>query len=564
MLEFNSITTRSDLADYLGIPRKLLSYVLYIAKVDSYYVEFDIKKKSGKLRHICSPTNELKGIQRQIADSLYKYQEQIRIRYNIKSNISHGFEKNKSIISNACVHRNKRYIINVDLKDFFDSFHFGRVSGYFQKNKYFELSYEVSTILAQLSCYKGKLPQGSPCSPIIANLICQIFDIKVIALAKKYKLDYTRYADDLTFSTNNKTFTDRYQNFINDLENVVEKNGLHINPDKTSFQYRESKHCVTGITVNKILNVDHNYYKTVRSKAHSLYINDYYLNQGVKGTINQLEGMFSFIDQVDIAENKRIGKVARNAHTLTARERQYQKFLFYKYFYANPELMVITEGKTDVVYIKCALRKLYKDYPGLITKNSDGSFTYNITFLRRSKRFRDLFALSLDGADAMAKLYENFFKANNKHKHLETLEKLSGRKPLSPVIFIFDNELITKDKPIEKFIRSLEKSLNALHQLKNKGFIRLRGNLFLTITPLVRSLNECEIEDLFDNTTLNHQINGKTFSRDSDYDKNVHYGKDDFSKYVATNYRSIDFSNFKRLLDNMQKIVIDYIILKGK
>src|SRR5699024_7070708 len=110
-----------------------------------------------------------------------------------------GFIPGKSIITNARIHRNKRLVVNIDLKDFFPSFHFGRVRGFFEKNKYFLLSREVSTIIAQLTCYKGSLPQGAPTSPIITNLICQILDYKLLKIAKKYKTDYSRYADDLTF-----------------------------------------------------------------------------------------------------------------------------------------------------------------------------------------------------------------------------------------------------------------------------------------------------------------------------------------------------------------------------
>lgn len=113
-------------------------------------------------------------------------------------------EKGKSFITNAQIHRNKRFVINVDLENFFDSFHFGRVRGYFMKNKNYQCSEEVATTIAQIACYEGKLPQGAPSSPIITNMICNIFDMRLLRLAKKYKLDYTRYADDLSFSTNDK------------------------------------------------------------------------------------------------------------------------------------------------------------------------------------------------------------------------------------------------------------------------------------------------------------------------------------------------------------------------
>lgn len=91
------------------------------------------------------------------------------------------------------------------------------------KNKDFQLPKEVATIIAQLSCYMGHLPQGAPSSPIITNLICQILDMRLLKLAKKYKLDYTRYADDLTFSTNNSSFIESLSLFYDELSQEINK-----------------------------------------------------------------------------------------------------------------------------------------------------------------------------------------------------------------------------------------------------------------------------------------------------------------------------------------------------
>ena len=195
-MRFNEIQSRNQLADFLDIQRKTLTYVLFEAKVDSFYSSFDIPKKDGSPRHIFAPSGPLKMIQRKLADALYEYQKQIRGEENIKANISHAFEKNKSIISNAKIHKNKRFIFCIDLNDFFNMFHFGRVLGYFSSNRYFKLPKEVAVTIAQVACYKGVLPQGAPSSPIITNLICQTLDMHVLKIAKKYKLDYTRYADD--------------------------------------------------------------------------------------------------------------------------------------------------------------------------------------------------------------------------------------------------------------------------------------------------------------------------------------------------------------------------------
>lgn len=298
MQMINEVKSRNELADFLDIPRKKLTYILYVKKVDNLYTSFDIPKKSGEERHIHAPQRELKTVQRKIGDALWKYQKEIWKKNNTNPIISHGFEKGKSILTNAKVHRDKRYVMNIDLENFFESFHFGRVKGYFLKNKNFELPEEVATIIAQLVCYRGMLPQGAPSSPIITNMICNIFDIRIAKLSKKYRLNYTRYADDLTFSTNDKKFGENYPIFYQELIREVEKAGFTINSKKTRLLYKDSCQEVTGLVVNKKINVNKAYYKETRAMAHKLYRSGTFEIAGEEGTLNQLEGRFSFINQV--------------------------------------------------------------------------------------------------------------------------------------------------------------------------------------------------------------------------------------------------------------------------
>ena len=273
MKRFSEITTRDDLAELLGIKTKTLTYVLYKAKVDSFYTSFEIPKKTGGTRQIDAPTGTLKGIQERLAHMLWEYQKVLRIEKNVRANISHAFEKKKSIITNAQIHRNKHIVLNLDLERFFESFHFGRVCGYFEKNKDFLLPHDVSIVLAQLACYHGHLPQGAPSSPIITNLICQIFDMRILKVAKQHKLDYTRYADDLTFSTNDRSFIERKDIFLQELENEIVRAGFSINKKKTRMSLSDSQQSVTGLIVNQKVNVNAEYYRKTRAMAHQLYTN---------------------------------------------------------------------------------------------------------------------------------------------------------------------------------------------------------------------------------------------------------------------------------------------------
>jgi RNA-directed DNA polymerase len=93
-------------------------------------------------------------------------------------------------------------VLNLDLQNFFPSLHFGRVRGFFLNNNYFKLAEPVATILAQIACNDGALPQGSPCSPILSELLTHFLDMRLVRVAARNKCSYTRYADDITFSTN--------------------------------------------------------------------------------------------------------------------------------------------------------------------------------------------------------------------------------------------------------------------------------------------------------------------------------------------------------------------------
>lgn len=562
MMKFCDITSRNELADFLGIPRQKLTYVLYVKKVDSYYKSFKIPKKNGDSRTINAPTDDLKFIQKQLANKLQKYQIDIWNRYKVSPNISHGFVKRKSIITNAKIHRNKKYVLNLDLKDFFDSFHFGRVRGFFEKNREFSLPLEVATVIAQLTCFKGALPQGAPSSPVVTNLMCQILDNRLLKISKKYKLDYTRYADDLTFSTNNKLFLDLKDEFFITIKKEIEHAGFKINEKKTRLLYKDSKQTVTGLVVNKKINVDQGYYRKTKSMAHSLYMQGEFTIDGQPGTIEQLEGRFSFINQLDWYNNKLDNQI-HNFDTLTGREREFKRFLFYKYFYGNSTPIVVTEGKTDVRYLKSALKSLYKEYPNLISKTIDGKFEYKISFLKRTKRLEYFLNIRLDGADTIQNIYKYFVdgKARERKKYPNYFNyfQQSGITPHMPVVLLFDNELESK-RPLRKFLLGQNFSDEQIDELRNNQYLKIleNGNLFLLTNPLISGKKECEIEYLFSQETLNHQIDGKKLCLKDNYDTNQYYGKEIFSQYILSNFKNIDFTGFRPLLNKLDLIVTSY------
>src|SRR5690606_21971561 len=142
-------------------------------------------------RKILAPDDKLKTLQSRIAGLLSKLYEPRKP--------AKAFIEGRSIVDNAAAHCRKSFVFNVDIKDFFPSITFGRVRGLLISKPY-SLSAETATVIAHLSTVSGVLPQGSPCSPVISNMICSSLDRELHSLARKYRATYTRYADDITFS----------------------------------------------------------------------------------------------------------------------------------------------------------------------------------------------------------------------------------------------------------------------------------------------------------------------------------------------------------------------------
>lgn len=548
---------REEVAKLLGIELKELTYLLYKEKVENLYNTFEISKKNGEFRIIHAPKDDLKWIQRKLSDKLSEVHSDYLLNNNIKSVISHGFQEGKSIITNALLHRHKRYLLNIDIADFFPSFHFGRVQGYFRKSKEFNFLKEVSTIVAQLACYKGKLPQGAPTSPIISNLIFNIVDLRILKLAKNYKLDYTRYADDMSFSTNNKAFRKDYLAFIQELKELLEKNGFVINQNKTRLEYYSSRQEVTGLTVNDKINASRTFINNTRAMANQLYKTNSFQINGKDGTLNQLEGRFSFINQLDWLSNKleyRTTKKKTNKKFisgLNTREKQYQYFLFYKYFFRPNRPTIVTEGKTDILHIKSALMKYYDRYPKLITKISDEKYEFKVYFLNKTRRLDYFLGISSDGADTMKNIW-NFYTGKNNcvniYEYIKNKSQNESLDKVNPVILLFDNEQ-KSDRPLKNFLKYLGIKLDDRQISK-----QLKANLFLQTIPLMKGLEECEIEDLYEKEVLNVTIDGKNFCRSAEDDSEKHFGKHIFSMYIRENYNRIDFSDFLEVLDSINNL----------
>lgn len=210
------------------------------------YKIYKIKKSNGKFRTITAPNDNLKFFQKNIM--LYLSQFSIH-------NSAHGFVSGRSIATNALPHIKKKFVLNIDLKNFFPSVKKDMLLPLFQK---LNIEKFIDYVL-----YDGGLAQGSPCSPVITNLYCYELDKELEGLSQKFNYSYTRYADDLTFSGEKLA-----RGFIKKIYSVVRKYGLIINKEKTKIQRRNVRQTVTGVVVNEKLNICRKTKKKIRAMKH--------------------------------------------------------------------------------------------------------------------------------------------------------------------------------------------------------------------------------------------------------------------------------------------------------
>lgn len=312
---FSSIKKREDLVFLLnsiapaiyGIENKEpfhLKHLTYYGNPNistNRYVTFEIKKKSGKTRIIHSPASGLKSILRclgYILEAIYEPNPSVM-----------GFVAKRSVVDNAKRHIDMQYVYNIDIQDFFHSFDRNRVKMGLWKylfdmdNEKEDLAFFLAALCTHPIEIDGKiktvLPQGSPVSPILTNMLCQNLDRRLQGLAKRYRIRYTRYADDITFSSNRNVFEN--VEFQEELKRIIEDDQkLKINPHKTRLQKKGYRQEVTGVIVNEKLNVHRNYLKQVRmwiyymekygiNKAEHLFRNDYIRDKGhVKNISNPM------------------------------------------------------------------------------------------------------------------------------------------------------------------------------------------------------------------------------------------------------------------------------------
>ena len=552
-----SVKTLREFAPLLGFAPKGLAYTLYKIPDANRYRTFTIPKKGGGERTISSPEPRIGLLQSNLARLLADCVDEIEATETRRRSVSHGFHRRRSIVTNARAHRNKRYVLNLDLADFFGSINFGRVRGLFINDHHFTLDPAVATIIAQIACHKNALPQGAPSSPVISNLVGNILDTRLARLSKRYSCHYTRYADDLTLSTNAKAFPELLAGRRRDSPNIwepgdalrccIERTGFAINDAKTRMQIRGTRQEATGLIVNEKVNVKPESYRIVRSMCHSLFRTGYYFipvevdDDDAAPTqlknLAPLEGRLSHIyyvkDRRDLdAKAKKDMKFQRSLGFETL----YRQFLIYKYFIASELPVVVTEGKTDIIYLRCAIKALKRKCPVLV-QDIDGRTYINIRFVNPTYVNQRVLKLGngfVGMRDIIAR-YEKLLMAYN------------GRAISKPVIFVIDND--SGGEEVFKMIRS-ELGINVRYE-SPETFYYLTRNLYLVKTPSEGANQSC-IEDLFSQNTRSILVDGKPFDKNKMHGDHTAYGKLVFAdRVIRSKVDQIDFGKFAPLLEGI-------------
>ncbi|MCB1094103.1 MAG: RNA-directed DNA polymerase [Verrucomicrobiae bacterium] len=251
------------LASAMGITLGELSFLAFHREVSktTHYRRFAIPKKSGGERIISAPMPRLKAAQTWILENLL---QKVSVH-----DAAHGFVPDRSIITNASNHIGRDIVINVDLQNFFPSVTQARTKGLFKSLGYSE---HIATILSLL-CTEPEmdtleldgqiwhvamggrfLPQGSPASPAITNILCRKFDARLSGMARKLGFTYTRYADDVTFSAGGET-VEKYKTLLWRAKAIIHEEGFIVHPDKLRIMRLGSRQEVTGLIVNKAIGI---------------------------------------------------------------------------------------------------------------------------------------------------------------------------------------------------------------------------------------------------------------------------------------------------------------------
>lgn len=240
-----------QLRHFLGLTREqLFNYLKYI---DREYRTTNIKKKNGGGRTLHVPSHQLK---RRQAIILRRILNALPV-----SPYATAYKKGATLQNNATPHVGHRYLLKLDITDFFGSIRFGQVYRAAFNANYFPK--QIGLMLTRLCCRQDVLPQGAPTSPALSNLVMQNFDNNMGAWCAKRGIAYTRYCDDMTFSSDKPLY-----HVYEKAKAMLEEMGFQLNEKKTRFVTNSSRQSVTGLTVNEKVSISRDYKRMLRQEVY--------------------------------------------------------------------------------------------------------------------------------------------------------------------------------------------------------------------------------------------------------------------------------------------------------
>ena len=243
-------------------------YVIAVAnQAAPFYKEYNIPKKNGGLRKIHEPYPSLKEIQSWILKQILTPATK-----RFVSPVAKAYIPKLNVRDNARFHKGQKYVLCLDLTDFFGSIHFSQVFSIFKNMGY---SRPLAVLLSNLCVMKDALPQGAPTSPMLSNMVFKYYDDKIFEYCKAKNIRYTRYADDLTFSGDFN-----YKEIISFINRLLSKTSFVINRSKTKIISNGNRQEVTGVIVNEKLQTSSIYRKKIRQEVY--YIIKFGIDKHIK------------------------------------------------------------------------------------------------------------------------------------------------------------------------------------------------------------------------------------------------------------------------------------------
>lgn len=348
------------------------------------YRQFKIKKKTGGERTITAPRNRSFKL-------ILSYINEILKSMYTPSAYAMGFAEGRSIADNAKKHKGMNYVFNLDLKDFFPSIEQARVWKRLQLAP-FNFPVSVANIIAGMCCMKESiqaedgsqtsryvLPQGAPTSPIITNMVCDNLDRRLAGVAKRFGLNYTRYADDITFSSMHNVYQENGA-FRKEVWRIISEQGFTINDKKTRLQKKGSRQEVTGIIVSDKINVTRDYVRDIRNilymwekygygVAFAKFFPKYkaekgHVKKGNPDLINVIDGKLQYLKMVKGEEDSVWQRLYSRFQALAEEARSSQKTTNFGVTYVETIPVLDFEKKNSTV-IEFAMSKPYswEEYP---------------------------------------------------------------------------------------------------------------------------------------------------------------------------------------------------------